>query len=296
MDLNSLKIFTEVIIKGSFSGASKSLGMPVSTVSRKVGELEEALGEALMERSTRSLRLTASGEVFFDYALRSVEEFEMGVVALMEKENLIEGTVRLAMPPNFEIGWDAVKRFIKLYPNVKVQTLGITREIDPIADHIDVVVQYNASQNPSVISRCVGTVAPKIVASRQYVEERGEPKTPQDLGNFECLARENPGSEPYWTLSSERVFIEPYITSNEFSFLRDLVRSHVGIAQLPPFYCEADLDSGEFVEVLSEYAPPTVELHVVYASRRNLSRVTRALIDHIFNYQVDSQPEHWGVN
>jgi len=292
LDLNSLKVFTEVVTQGSFSGASKTLGMPVSTVSRKVSEFEESLGSKLMERSTRNLRLTEAGETLHQYALRSVEEMEAGVMALEEKQNQVEGILRIALPPNFEIGWEGLKSFMRKYPKVKLQTVGISREVDLIADHIDVAVQYQASENPSVISRKITTVTPILVASQNYVNIHGQPQTPSELGQFHCLVRENPGFESYWTLDGEKIKISPYLSSNEFSVLRDLVINDFGIAQLPPLFRQSEIDSGEFVEILPQCSAPVVDIHLVYASRKHLSRVTRAFIDYAFQFK-DEHAEYW---
>ena len=293
MDLNSLKVFTEVVNQGSFSGAAKSLYMPVSTVSRKVSELEESLGQKLLERSTRNLRLTESGETLFQYALRSVEEMEAGLMALEERQDQVEGTLRIAMPPNFQIGWEGLRHFMTEHPKVKLQTLAITREIDPISDHIDVVVQYQASNNPSVISRTVASMRPVLVASKEYVEEHGQPSTVEELKEFQCLARDNPDTESFWTLNGTRTYFQPYMTTNEFSFLRYLVKQGFGIAQLPPFFCHSEIESGEFILILPDVESPKVDVHMIYPSRKHLSRVVRAFIEHSVAYSQDEKPQYW---
>ncbi len=293
MDLNSLKVFTEVALRGSFSGASKALNMPVSTVSRKVSEFEESLGQKLMERSTRNLRLTEAGETLYQYALRSVEEMEAGLVALEEKQDQVEGTLRVALPPNVEIAWEAIGEFVSNYPKVKLQTLAMTREVDPIADHIDVVIQYQESQNPSVISRKLATIVPQLVASKGYVEKYGKPNNIEDLTNFQCLARENPDTDAYWTLNGNKFFFQPHMTSNEFRLLHYLTQRDFGIAQLPPYFCRREIESGEFVSILPEVESPKVDVHLVYPSRKHLSRVVRAFIEHSIAFSQDEDPQYW---
>lgn len=293
MDLNSLKVFTEVVNQGSFSSAAKLLNMPVSTVSRKVSELEEALGQKLLERSTRNLRLTESGETLYQYALRSVEEMEAGLMALEERQDQVEGTLRIAMPPNFQIGWEGLRHFMTEHPKVKLQTLAITREVDPISDHIDVVIQYQASNNPSVISRKVADMTPLLVASKQYVDEYGKPKTIEELAGFQCLARDNPDAETFWTLNGSKTYFQPYMTTNEFSFLRYLVQQGFGIAQLPPFFCYPEIESGDFVVILPEVESPKVDVHLVYPSRKHLSRVVRAFIEYSVAFSQNENPQYW---
>lgn len=295
MDLNSLKVFVEVVNRGSFSGASKALNMPVSTVSRKVSEFEESLGQKLMERSTRNLRLTDQGETLFQYAQRSIEEMEAGLVALEEKQEQVEGTIRVSMPPNFELTWDGLRDFHLEFPKVKVQLLGITRDIDLINDHIDIAFQYGESTSPSSISRKVGTIAPMLIASKRYIDQHGRPQGIEELAQFHCLARDNPNTENFWTLNGEKYYFIPIMTSNEFRTLRFFVKNDMGIAQLPPYFCQEELENGEFVQVLPEVSSPTVEIHMVYASRKHLSRVVRTFLDFAKNYTND-EPKYWSAN
>ena len=295
MDLNSLKVFAEVVNRGSFSGASKALNMPVSTVSRKVSEFEESLGQKLMERSTRNLRLTEQGETLYQYAQRSVEEMEAGLVALEEKQDQVEGTIRVAMPPNFELAWDGLRGFHLEFPKVKVQILGITREVDLINDHIDVALQYGESTSPSSISRKVATITPMLIASKRYIDQHGSPKNIEELAQFHCIARDNPNTENFWTLNGERYYFKPTMTSNEFRMLRFFVKNDMGIAQLPPYFCQEELESGEFVQILPEVSSPNVEIHMVYASRKHLSRVVRTFLDFSKNYANDDT-KYWSAN
>ncbi|MBY6236866.1 LysR family transcriptional regulator [Vibrio harveyi] len=292
MDLNSLKVFAEVVNRGSFSGASKALNMPVSTVSRKVSEFEESLGQKLMERSTRNLRLTEQGETLYQYAKRSVEEMEAGLVALEEKQDQVEGTLRIAMPPNFELAWDGLRDFRLNFPKVKVQLLGITREIDLINDHIDVAFQYGESTSPSAISRKVASMTPKLIASKRYIEQNGMPKSIENLKDFNCLARGNPNSDNFWTLNGEKYFFQAAVSSNEFSMLRFFVKNDMGIAQLPPYFCQEGLESGEFVQILPEVTCPEVDVHMIYATRKHLSRVVRTFLDFSLEY-AGNHSEFW---
>ena len=121
MDYNAAKIYVNVVEQGSFSGAAKILSTPVSTVSRKVSELEESLELRLLERSTRQLRLTESGEVFYEFAQRSIAEAEAGILALANNQQNLEGTLRLSTVIDFEPLWPILKGFQKQYPNINVE-------------------------------------------------------------------------------------------------------------------------------------------------------------------------------
>ncbi len=142
MDFNAAKIYVSVVEQSSFSGAAKALNMPVSTVSRKVSELEESLELRLLERSTRNLRLTEPGEVFYDYAQRSIEEAEAGFLALKDKQQDLKGKLRISIPLGFEPWWPFVEGFQDKYPLVNVEVISQSASVDFVNDGVDVALLF----------------------------------------------------------------------------------------------------------------------------------------------------------
>lgn len=279
MDLNGFKIFVEVVHQGSFSGAAQELQIPVSTVSRKVTELEAAIEQRLIERSTRKLRLTESGELLLPHAEKCVQEMEAGVSYLQEKQQQLKGRLRIAVPPNFEPSWVLLEAFQKKHPDVQLQMLSISRPADPIADSVDVVVQFGASTNQSLIGLNLAKNKRRLVATKEFVEQHGKPTSPADLVNFPILAWSAPATTVEWQLGEERVELSPYLLCTEFSLIKIAALSGKGVAQLPPYYCIPELEKGTFVELLEDYPPPATIIQLLYPSRKQLSPVTRALID-----------------
>ena len=120
MDLNSARIFVNVVDKGSFSSAARQMKIPVSTVSRRVAELESSLNVRLLERSTRKLRLTEAGATLHEFVSRGVEEMDAGLLALAEREQDLRGRLRLSMPPSFEPMWTLLDNFQALHTNIEI--------------------------------------------------------------------------------------------------------------------------------------------------------------------------------
>lgn len=141
MDLNALVIFAKVVEAGSFSEAAKRLSMPVSTVSRRIAELESELGLRLLERSTRNLRLTESGVEILEHARRGVEVGETVSAIVSDRVTNVSGLVRLSTPPSVSDTLVAplICQFQQTYPNVRVQVLVTERMVDHIAEGIDLV-------------------------------------------------------------------------------------------------------------------------------------------------------------
>ena len=183
MDLNALVIFAKVVEAGSFSEAAKRLSMPVSTVSRRIAELESELGLRLLERSTRNLRLTESGVEILEHARRGVEVGETVSAIVSDRVTNVSGLVRLSTPPSVSDTLVAplICQFQQTYPNVRVQVLVTERMVDHIAEGIDLVFRLGVMKDSSLVARKVLTYRHQLVASPSYIAQHDTPRTPQDL-------------------------------------------------------------------------------------------------------------------
>jgi DNA-binding transcriptional LysR family regulator len=154
-DLNALIIFAKVVEAKSFSEAARRLGMPISTVSRRVAELEDQLGVRLLDRSTRSLRLTDLGTEVLEQATRSVEINDAIESIVSNQLANVTGTLRLSAPPNISdtLLTPLVTAFQASYPNVRVHILIAERYVDHIADGVDIVFRLGALKDCSLVAR-----------------------------------------------------------------------------------------------------------------------------------------------
>ena len=154
MDLNALVVFAKVAETNSFSEAARRLGIPVSTVSRRVAELEAQLGVRLLDRSTRSLRLTDLGSEVLEHALHSVESVEAIQNIISNQRSSVRGTLRLSAPPSISdtLLTPLVTAFQTSYPEVRVQILITERMVDHIADGVDIAFRLGALKDSSLVS------------------------------------------------------------------------------------------------------------------------------------------------
>src|SRR5688572_17932299 len=130
MDLNDVLVFAKVVHTGSFIGAARELDMPKSTVSRRVSELEERLGARLLQRTTRKLNLTDVGHTYYRHALRVVMELEEAEQAINQMQTAPRGVLRLTTPINFGFLSPIVVAFMRRYPDVQVELVGLDRNVD----------------------------------------------------------------------------------------------------------------------------------------------------------------------
>ncbi len=279
MDLNSVNIFVMVVLSGSFSGASKKSGIPVATISRRVSELENVLGVRLLERSTRHLRPTGAGNVFFEQAQHGLDQLQQARLALQERERDLVGTLRLSLPPNFEPWWKIIRKFQQQYINIKVDILITERKIGLIEEGIDVVLRVGEALHQSAIVRELGVFRHRLVASPQFIKTYGEPKTPEALLSLPCAAWNSYKPPLTWCLGSEALVIEPVLQVNDFAQLKYHVLQGVCISEFPPFLVDKEIQSGDLVPLLSDYPLPKQSLSLLFPSRQNVSRIVRTYID-----------------
>src|ERR1700738_3242272 len=190
VDLNSLKVFAEMVEAGSFSGAARRLKMPLSTVSRRLSELEDQLNLRLLERSTRKLRLTDVGSGVLEFAKRT-EELSDAIdnVVSIHLSN-VTGTLRLSAPPSISDSLLAplVGAFQASYPNVRVQIFITERIVDQIAEGVDLSFRVGELEDSALVARKILTYRHQLVASPAYLEKCKPPKSPQDLLGHRLLA------------------------------------------------------------------------------------------------------------
>lgn len=293
MDYNAAKIYVAVVSQGSFSGAAKALKMPVSTVSRKVSELEESMELRLLERSTRHLRLTEPGEVFYEFAERSIAEAEAGLLALQNSKEDLEGTLRLSIAFHFEPIWPVLKGFKEKYPNVKMVIQSYPGAIDFIADGLDIAIVRTPTQNPNHVVRKLGGSGRKVVAAPDYIDSHGQPTFPSELQNHECLTIGLPKPEEAWIIDGEHYPVSSNFVSNDYRMLKYLCMQGQGIANLPTGICVREIDRGTLVEIFDSRTDDDVEFQLVYPSRRLISSITRAFIDHCMEYVDGRTTDEW---
>lgn len=279
MDLNSARIFAQVVSKGSFSAAAQFTGIPVATVSRRVAELEASLDLRLLERSTRKLRLTEAGALLYNYVSRGVEEMDAGLLALKDNEKDLRGRLRFSMPPSFEPMWILIEQFQALHRNIEVDLFVSERRLDFIEDGIDLVLRVGNVASQTAVAKLLTTYRHRLVASSEFLKSASI-KAPQDLLSVNCAAWCQKDNVVEWALDNEKITINPTLRSNDYLHMRYLALKHRCLTELPPFICEPFLANGELVEVLPEFPLPEQQINLVYPSRKSVSRITRVFIDY----------------
>jgi DNA-binding transcriptional LysR family regulator len=282
-DLNALAVFAKVVEAGSFSEAARRLKMPISTVSRRIAELEDDLGVRLLERSTRNLRLTELGAEVLEHAARSAELSEAVDCIVSNRLSDVPGTLRLSAPPSISdsLLTPLVTAFQASYPNVRVQILVTNRFVDHIAEGIDLVIRLGALKDSSLVARRILTYRHQLVASPAYLDGCKPPQNPQDLLKHRLLAFWYWRPESRWTFvhkngkDRETLTFQPHLAMNDFAGLAPALLAGGGIGELPPVVQPDLVLSGRLVEVMPDWRFPTLDLSLVHLGNRHISQPCR---------------------
>ncbi len=273
MDLNKVAVFSRVVDAGSFTGAARHLGLPKSSVSRAVKQLEEELGVRLLNRTTRQLRLTDAGRLYHDGVSRALIGLEDARAAVSAAEREPTGTVRITAPVDLAARMltPILGRFVRQHPGIKVDLVLTNRYIDLVSEGIDLALRAGRLEDSTLIVRPLGLAAGALFASPVYLKRRGVPKRVTELGKHDCVLFRPQGERATWELVGPRgpveVEVDGAIRSDDFSFVFHAVAEGLGIGILPLGGCER---AARLERVLPEYAMRGVPLQIVYPSGRFL--------------------------
>ncbi len=280
-DLNALMIFAKVAEANGFSKAARRLDIPVSTVSRKVAELEDQLGVRLLERSTRRLRLTDIGAEVLEHAQRGVEVAEAVDSVVSNQLAEVKGTVRLSAPPNISDNLLApvVNAFRAAYPAVRVRIMVTERHVDHIAEGIDIAFRVGPLRDSSLTARTVLRYRHRLVASPDYLLNHEPPRRPTDLLEHRLLAFSFWAQDSTWTFyqgdRQETISFQPYLAMNDYAGLAAALVSGGGIGDLPQIVSPSLVKEESLVEVMPEWRFRAVDLSAVHLGNRHIPRAVR---------------------
>lgn len=275
MDLNHVSAFVRVVQDGSFTAAAKALGLPKSSVSRSVAQLEEDLGVRLLHRTTRKLHLTDAGAAFHDRVARALTVIEEAESAASDLQRDLRGVVRITAPVDLGV-WAVAgiaARFVRKHPTVHIDVHLGSRVVDLASEGFDLAVRAGKLRDESLIARRVGSLELGLFASSKYVARHGAPTSLDELAKHDCVLLRTDNGALAWKLTGpkgEERSIEPRgaISSDDISFLKKAVLAAGGIALLPRFLCAREEASGKLVRLLPDWRLGGAELNVVYPSAR----------------------------
>jgi len=270
---------------GSLSAASRKLGMPLPTVSRKISELEAYLRTRLIHRTSRRLSLTDAGQAYVAASRRILEDIGEVERAAAGEYSAPRGD--LAMTASIVFGRLHVLpiaiAFLKAYPDINIRIVLGDRVVDLQEEHVDLAVRIGNLPDSSLVATRVGAVSHVVCGSRGYFETRPMPKSPADLRDHDCISFEGMTAPDRWTFATGKSQVSVPVRSrlivNTAEAALDAAIAGLGVTRVLSYQAEAALRAGSLVRVLRRFEPAPMPVSLVHAGQGRLPLKLRAFID-----------------
>lgn len=269
--LNDMALFVEVVKARSFRGAAEAIGVPNSTLSRRISGLEKAIGLRLLHRTTRRIELTEAGQIYFERCRRIVEEARLAHEQLGEMVAQPSGLLRVSLPVDFATIFVAphMADFCRRYPGISFEFDLTPRRVDLVTEPFDVAVRMGEQPDSNLIARKLAELPRHLYASPRYLKAFGEPKRPEDLTQHDCLLFR--GSASTWTLYRRARAIEAAVGGrfrlNSVGMMQRLAGLGIGIAILAEDIVGEDLAKGRLRRVLTDWQAEPISVYAVTETR-----------------------------
>ncbi len=289
-DLNSLYYYVQIVDNKGLAAAGRALGLPKSTLSRRLSILEDQLGVRLIQRSTRQFAVTEIGQSYYEHCKAMLIEAEAAQATIEMTRAEPRGVVRISCPVALlqaHVG-SMLADFMTLYPQVTVQLDATNRRVDPVGEAIDIAIRVRPPpiQDSELVMRVLSDRSQCLIASPALVERYGAPTAPADLADWPSLGLGQPQQNYTWTLfgpeaAQATLHHTPRLITTDMIALRIAALAGVGIVQLPTLMVCDQLAQGSLVRPIPDWAPRREIIHAVFSSRRGLMPSVRALIDYL---------------
>ncbi len=285
--LQGISAFVHSVETGSFTAAAARIGVSKSATGKSVARLEERLGVRLLDRTTRSLNLTADGQAYYQSCLKVLEELGVAESLLASRQRTVSGTLRVNLPVSFGrlCVMPVLMEVADHNPDLDLDISFTDRRVDLVEEGIDLVVRVGApGDQASLIGRRIGTQRSIICAAPGYLDRRGRPTRVDDLSDHDCLAFAKDGRPLPWAALAPDGALRPFViqprhTVSHGEALRDATVNGQGLAYLSTWLAAADLRSGRLEVVPIPTPAEDVPLTVLWPRSRDLAPKVRAVVD-----------------
>lgn len=281
-----MELFVRAVALGSFSSAARALTITPSAVSKAVGRLEDRLGVQLLDRSTRSIRLTAEGQVYYLDCLRIVNEIDELERTLLARRNVPHGRLRVnsSVPIARRHLLPIIPEFLARYPEIELDLSTSDEVLDLIENSADVAVRISPLQNSSLRARKIIDFRRIVVAAPAYLARHGAPARPADLSAHNCLAFNLKMSLNEWPFIEEgrsyNLPVHGNFRADKGDTLHELALAGLGIARLANFMIDDDLREGRLVPVLEDFHPnDMMGVYAVFLPQKHMPARIRCFVD-----------------
>ncbi len=292
----ALSAFAKVVELGSFAKAAERLSLSTSAVSRQVSELEAHLDVRLLNRTTRRLSLTESGQALYERSVQLLADLEELENSARSETAVPRGTLRITCGVTFGERYlgPAVAEFARRHPQVTLDVDLSDRIVDLVEEGFDLAIRIGEVTRQALVARRLGESRFVCCASPEYLAGRPPLRAPDDLAQHDCFAYAYSATTEAWTFEApDGTRFTPRLTfrhrANNGRMLAAMAVAGLGVTMEPDFIVAPEVRSGRLVRVLPDYRPPKSPVSAVYPSRRHLSAKVRVFVDFLALHFRDRQ-------
>ena len=281
----AMRSFVAVVDQGSFTAAAERLDLSTALVSKYVRQLEQRLDTRLLHRTTRVLRLTESGRAYLERARQLLAEFDELEAAIQDRPQTPRGRLVISAPVAFGESRLApiLADYLRAYPELSIDLRLSDRYVRLVEEGIDLSVRIGRLDDSSLIARRLASARIIVCAAPDYLERRGVPTAPGDLAGHDCILDRNYRNPARWPFVRDGLEFEVEVagrmTANGARCVRNLALAGAGIARIPSWAIDEDLEAGRLVALFADLEPEPIGIHAVYPERRYLATGVRLLIE-----------------
>lgn len=287
---NNMQVFCRIVELGTFSAVAKEMKLSTMMISKYMAQLEASLGVVLLNRTTRSLNLTSAGEAYYNRGkqlLEDLAELEASTAQLGER---VKGQIKISAPIDFGGIYmvPAIEQYLRKFPEVKVLMTLDNKPPNLRDGSFDVSLLVTNKLDPGVVARKIAETELCTYASPAYLAEKGYPETIDDLVQHQCLHYVDTPHGDFWLFNvngqQKKIKTDWVLASNNGRALCQAAALGMGIVQAPRLSVVSYLQSGELVEILSDFRRPALAIYATYLQRRFYPAKLTSFIDFLLAY------------
>jgi DNA-binding transcriptional LysR family regulator len=285
IEVGAIELFVRVAELRSFRGAADALGVPRSTVSRRIGTLEDALGTRLLRRTTRRVELTSAGETYLRVCGPALGTILEAGRALSTSSVETAGRLRVTAPVALGEGLlgDVVAECLARHPQMTIELVLTDRHVELVEEKFDLAFRTGTLKDTSLVAHELWRAEPRCFAAREYLRDRGTPRTPRDLLRHDCILFTPMAPQGRWTFRSRgrtvEVPVHGRLIVNSIPLARDAAIRGLGIVRVARALVVEGLAAKQLVEVLETYAPPPRPAYAVHPSGGRVAPAARVFLE-----------------
>ena len=271
---SQLLIFFYVAHFMSFTKTAKHLNCSKAYISKQMNELERVIGTSLFHRSTRKIQLTLAGESMFEHAELIVREVQYAENTIASLQNKAQGLLRITAPSAYadNILAPNLPEFLHKYPEITVDINSTGQLLNLVDQKIDIAIRLTHEPPLDRVAKRIGEYRMVICASKRYIQEKGEPKSPKQLIDHDCLVYSTEKNYRYWSFLIEEqalsVEVEPKLSANNSIVLLKAALGGLGIVRLPNYVVQDAINNQELQLILTNFYPNPIPIYAIYAQSR----------------------------